>query len=37
MPRRVPDITKIAGLVGYKPTVDLDEILDRVIESFRQQ
>jgi UDP-glucose 4-epimerase len=37
MPRRVPDITKIAGLIGYAPTVDLDEILARVIESFRQQ
>ena len=37
MPRRVPDITKIAGLIGYAPTVDLDEILNRVVESFRQQ
>jgi UDP-glucose 4-epimerase len=37
MPRRVPDITKIAGLIGYQPTVQLDEILTRVIEYFRQQ
>jgi len=37
MPRRVPDISKIAALVGYKPTVELDEILLRVIEHFRQQ
>jgi UDP-glucose 4-epimerase len=37
MPRRVPDIRKIAALVGYKPTVELDEILTRVIEHFRQQ
>ena len=37
MPRRVPDISKIAGLIGYAPTVDLDEILQRVVESFRQQ
>jgi UDP-glucose 4-epimerase len=37
MPRRVPDISKIAGLIGYAPTVELDEILRRVIESFRQQ
>ena len=37
MPRRVPDITKIRALVGYEPTVDLDEILERVIEYFRQQ
>lgn len=37
MPRRVPDITKISRLIGYAPTVELDEILNRVIESFRQQ
>ncbi|HJR58821.1 MAG TPA: NAD-dependent epimerase/dehydratase family protein [Vicinamibacterales bacterium] len=37
MPRRVPDITKIGALVGYRPTVELEEILDRVIEYFRQQ
>jgi UDP-glucose 4-epimerase len=37
MPRRVPDITKVRSLVGYEPTVDLDEILTRVVEYFRQQ
>ena len=37
MPRRVPDITKISALVGYTPTVDLEEILARVVEHFRQQ
>jgi UDP-glucose 4-epimerase len=37
MPRRVPDITKISALVGYKPTVELEETLARVIEHFRQQ
>jgi UDP-glucose 4-epimerase len=37
MPRRVPDISKVRELVGYEPTVDLDEILQRVIEYFRQQ
>jgi UDP-glucose 4-epimerase len=37
MPRRVPDIGKIKALVGYAPTVELDEILTRVIEHFRQQ
>jgi UDP-glucose 4-epimerase len=37
MPRRVPDISKISGLIGYAPTVELDEILTRVIEFFRQQ
>ena len=36
MPRRVPDISKIKALVGYEPTVQLDEILTRVIEYFRQ-
>ncbi|HJQ89939.1 MAG TPA: hypothetical protein VJ820_21030, partial [Propionibacteriaceae bacterium] len=37
MPRRVPDISKVRGLVGYEPTVQLDEILTRVIDYFRQQ
>ena len=32
MPRRVPDISKIRALVGYEPTVELDEILTRVID-----
>jgi UDP-glucose 4-epimerase len=36
MPRRVPDISKIGALVGYKPTVELDETLGRIIEYFRQ-
>jgi UDP-glucose 4-epimerase len=35
MPRRVPDIAKIQSLVGFAPTVDLDEILATVIEHFR--
>ena len=35
MPRRVPDISKIRALVGYEPTVELDEILTRVIASLR--
>ena len=37
MPRRVPDIGKLGGLIGYAPTVELDEILNRVIVSFQQQ
>jgi UDP-glucose 4-epimerase len=37
MPRRVPDIRKLSALVGYKPTVELDETLERIIEYFRQQ
>jgi UDP-glucose 4-epimerase len=36
MPRRVPDISRIKSLVGYAPTVELDETLRRVIEHFRQ-
>jgi UDP-glucose 4-epimerase len=36
MPRRVPDISRIKALVGYEPTVQLDETLRRVIEHFRQ-
>jgi UDP-glucose 4-epimerase len=36
MPRRVPAISKIQALVGYSPTVELDEILARVIEHSRQ-
>lgn len=35
MPRRVPDISKAHDLVGYTPTVSLDEILTRVIEHAR--
>ena len=35
MPRRVPDIRKIRALIGYEPTVELDEILTRVIASLR--
>jgi UDP-glucose 4-epimerase len=37
MPRRVPDLTKLHQLIGYEPTVELDEILGKVIESFRQR
>ena len=31
MPRRVPDLTRIGALIGYQPTVTLDDILRRVI------
>jgi UDP-glucose 4-epimerase len=37
MPRRVPDISKVNTLIDYKPTVELDEIVTRVVEYFRQQ
>ena len=35
MPRRVPDISRISALIGYEPTVELDEILSRVVESYQ--
>jgi UDP-glucose 4-epimerase len=31
MRRRVPDLTKIHRFVGYRPTVDLDDLLDSII------
>jgi nucleoside-diphosphate-sugar epimerase len=37
MPRRVPDIGKLAKLIGYQPKVGLDEIIRLVIEHFREQ
>ncbi len=32
MPRRVPDISKIAQLVGFRPQMDLDGILQSVVD-----
>lgn len=32
MRRRLPDISKISHLIGYQPTLDLQDILERVIE-----
>lgn len=37
MSRRVPDIGRLQQLTGYKPGVDLDEILDRVIQYWSPQ
>ena len=37
MPRRVPDLTRIEGLIGYKTTHKLDEILIQVIDYFRNK
>jgi UDP-glucose 4-epimerase len=34
MPRRVPDISKIGSLIGYRPTRSLDQILESVIAFF---
>lgn len=36
MRRRVPDIEKIKKLIGYKPKVNLEESLQRVIEYYRR-
>jgi UDP-glucose 4-epimerase len=35
MPRRVPDLSKIGALVGYRPTLALDAILERVVAHMR--
>ena len=36
MPRRLPDLTKAAQLIGYEPTHTLDDILEQVIEYFEE-
>ena len=35
MPRRVPDLSKIRSLIGYRPTRTLNEIVDDVINFYR--
>jgi UDP-glucose 4-epimerase len=35
MPRRVPDISKIHGLLGFQPRLELDDIIRSVIEYAR--
>jgi UDP-glucose 4-epimerase len=35
MPRRVPDLRKIRDLVGYAPTMDLEDILRSVVDHMR--
>ena len=37
MPRRVPDLTRIGTLIGYKPKNTLDDILVQVIDYFRKK
>ena len=37
MPRRVPDLTRVGRLIGYKPRYQLDEILTEVIDYFRRK
>ncbi len=35
MPRRVPDIGKIQRLIGYRPSLDLEGVLERIIYSIQ--
>lgn len=37
MQRRMPDLTKIKNLVGYEPTVKLDQIIRHIWEYFQEQ
>jgi len=37
MPRRLPDLSKIQQMIGYRPRFSLDDILVHVIEYFRAQ
>jgi UDP-glucose 4-epimerase len=37
MPRRVPDITKIGALVGYRPSLSLEQILESIIAYQREK
>ena len=37
MPRRVPDLTKITAMIGYRPKNTLDDILTQVIDYFRRK
>lgn len=37
MRRRVPDTAKINGLIGWKPTIPLDETLDQIVAYFRAE
>lgn len=36
MRRRLPDISKIQGLIGYRPTLSLSEMLVRIIDYYRR-
>jgi UDP-glucose 4-epimerase len=37
MHRRLPDLAKIEELVGYKPTLDLREMLERIIAYYKDK
>jgi UDP-glucose 4-epimerase len=37
MQRRVPDISKVNALIGYRPQIDLNGIIDSVVGYYQQQ
>ena len=37
MPRRVPDLGKIAGAIDWKPSILLPQILTDVIQFYRRE
>ena len=37
MQRRIPDLTRIASLIGFRPTLSLDDILNDVIEELSRK
>jgi UDP-glucose 4-epimerase len=37
MPRRVPDLTKITAMIGYRPKLTLDDVLTQVIDYLRKK
>jgi len=37
MPRRVPDISKLKRYIGYEPQVQLDEMIAKVVEYYRNR
>jgi UDP-glucose 4-epimerase len=37
MPRRLPDISKLQRLIGYRPRLGLPEMLTRIIAHYRQE
>lgn len=37
MPRRLPDLSKVQQLIGYQPSLDLPDMLERIIAYYRQR
>jgi UDP-glucose 4-epimerase len=37
MMRRVPSVDKVARLIGFKPHVDLDDILSEIVTFMRKE